>query len=252
MASENTQRFSDRVDNYVKYRPHYPDTVLHFLRESFGLMPSHTVVDIGSGTGISSELFLKNGNRVIGVEPNEPMRSRSELLLKDRTQFTTIDGTAEHTHLSNTSADFIIAGQAFHWFDRDLAKKEFRRILKPEGVIVLMWNERRVDTEFASLYDQLIVDHAIDYVTVDHRNIEPDMIAAFFAPAKWTLKTFVNSQTFDFEGLMGRLSSSSYVPNAGQTGYMPMIDALRELFDRYSEGDMVTIHYDTNVYVSRW
>jgi len=251
MAPENTKRFSDRVDNYVLYRPHYPIAVLEYLHDSYGLAPSHTVVDIGSGTGISSGMFLKYGNRVIGVEPNEPMRTRSEILLKEYNRFEAIDGSAEQTGLPDSSADFIVAGQAFHWFDRSKAKIEFQRILKPNGVIVLMWNERLVDTEFARLYDQLIIDHAIDYVTVDHRNIEPEMIAAFFAPAECTLKTFANSQTFDFEGLKGRLSSSSYVPNEGQTGYAPMIDALQELFSRYRDGDVITIHYDTNVYVSR-
>ncbi|MGC3945024.1 MAG: class I SAM-dependent methyltransferase [Chryseolinea sp.] len=251
MASQNTQRFGDRVDNYVRYRPHYPVDVLHYFRDSYGLLPSHTVVDIGSGTGISSEMFLKYGNVVIGVEPNEPMRTRSVLLLKDYSRFEAIDGTAENTGVPDASADFIVAGQAFHWFDRKKASKEFRRILKPNGVTVLMWNERLVDTEFAKLYDQLIIDHAIDYVTVDHRNIEPEMISAFFAPEKCTLKTFANSQTFDFEGLKGRLSSSSYVPNEGQSGYNEMIDALRDLFNRYREGDVITIQYDTNVYVSR-
>lgn len=251
MASDNTERFGDRVDNYVRYRPHYPFSVLHYLREEFDLLSSHTVVDIGSGTGISSELFLKNGNTVIGVEPNEPMRTRSVQLLKNYSRFQVLDATAEQTGLPANTADFIVAGQAFHWFDRKRARKEFYRILKPRGVTVLMWNERLVDTEFAQRYDQLIVDHAIDYVTVDHRNIEADMIAAFFAPASCTLKTFANSQTFDFDGLKGRLSSSSYVPNEGQPGYARMIDALRDLFERYQEHDMVTIHYDTNVYVSR-
>ncbi|MEJ1241682.1 class I SAM-dependent methyltransferase [Chryseolinea sp. T2] len=251
MPTENTQRFGDRVDNYVRYRPHYPEAVLHYLHDSFGLAPSHTVIDIGSGTGISSEMFLKNGNHVIGIEPNEPMRTRSLSLLKDYSRFEAVDGTAEQTGLSDASADFIVAGQAFHWFDRDRAKNEFHRILKPNGVTVLMWNERLVDTEFARLYDQLIIDHAIDYVTVDHRNIEPAMIAAFFAPAKCTLKTFANSQTFDFEGLKGRLSSSSYVPNEGQPGYALMIEALKDLFNQYCKDDVITINYDTNVYVSR-
>ena len=250
-SAENTSRFSDRVENYVKYRPHYPDEIVVYLQRDFGLSPSHTVVDIGSGTGISSELFLRHGNRVIGVEPNAPMRERSITQLKGYPRFEAVDGTAENTTLSDKSADFIIAGQAFHWFDRVRTKKEFRRILKPGGIAVLMWNERLVNTEFASLYDQLIVDHATDYVTVDHRNIEKASIDEFFAPDSVSLKVFANQQVFDFAGLKGRLTSSSYVPNEGQTGYAPMIDALQKLFDRFQKNNFITIDYDTNVYVSR-
>ncbi|HTF20538.1 MAG TPA: class I SAM-dependent methyltransferase [Chryseolinea sp.] len=251
MSSGATSRFSDRVDNYVKYRPGYPNAVLRYLMEEYELLPSHTVVDIGSGTGISSELFLKNGNRVVGIEPNAPMRDRSAILLKGYSNFEAIDGTAEDTGLPGLSADFIIAGQAFHWFDRDRAKKEFQRILKSEGVTVLMWNERLVETEFARLYDQLIVDHSIDYVTVDHRNIEEDAIAEFFAPDSCTLQVFGNEQVFGYDGLKGRLTSSSYVPNEGQPGYRSMVADLQNLFNRFKEKETVTIHYATKVYASR-
>lgn len=251
MPAGNTARFSDRVDNYVKYRPDYPIAALQFLRNEFSLSPSHTVADIGSGTGISSALFLKNGNCVIGVEPNGPMRERSVEILKSYPLFSVIDGTAGRTGLPDASVDFIVAGQAFHWFDRDTAKKEFKRILRPHGVIVLMWNERLVEGAFATAYDQMIIDHAIDYVTVDHRNIDEISLAEFFAPARFTLRIFGNKQVFNFEGLRGRLSSSSYVPNEGQPGYEPMIADLRLLFDRYQEENLITIHYDTKVYAAR-
>jgi SAM-dependent methyltransferase len=251
-AQENTSRFGDRVDNYVKYRPSYPDEVINFLRKNFDLASSHIVVDIGSGTGISSEMFLKNGNRVIGIEPNTPMRERSLSLLKSYNRFEVIDGTAESTGLQDASADFVVAGQAFHWFDRDRAKAEFQRIVKGNGVVVLMWNERLVDTEFGQLYDQLIIDHAIDYITVDHRNIDPNTVAEFFSPNSCTMKSFANRQVFDFEGLKGRLTSSSYVPNEGQPGYAPMVEALKQLFQQYRQGDRITINYSTNVYVSKF
>jgi SAM-dependent methyltransferase len=251
MPAGNTSRFSDRVDNYVKYRPNYPVAVLQFLQHEFGLLPGHTVADIGSGTGISSEMFLKNGNRVLGVEPNAPMRERSLALLKEYPAFQAIEGTAERTGLPDGSIDFIVAGQAFHWFDREKAKEEFRRILSPHGVIVLIWNERLVDDAFAKAYDHLIVDHATDYVTVDHRHIDDALLAEFFAPASYTLRIFENKQIFDFEGLKGRLSSSSYVPSESQSGYVTMIADLRVLFEQYQEKNLITIHYATKAYVAK-
>jgi SAM-dependent methyltransferase len=251
MPTGATSRFSDRVDNYVKYRPSYPNAVLQFLRAEFGLLSSHTVADIGSGTGISSELFLQNGNLTFGVEPNDPMRERSAEILKGYPSFKVIDGTAEHTGLPDASVDFIVAGQAFHWFDRENAKTEFTRILGPHGVIVLMWNERLIDGAFAKAYDQLIVDHATDYVTVDHRNIDDAALTKFFSPTLYTLRIFENKQVFDFEGLKGRLSSSSYVPNEDQPGYAPMIADLRLLFDRFQDQNHITIHYATKVYAAK-
>ena len=251
MSSRATSRFSDRVDNYVKYRPNYPNAVLQFLRDEFGLLPSHIVADIGSGTGISSELFLQNGNHTIGVEPNGPMRERSVQILEGYQSFRAIDGTAELTGLPDASVDFIVAGQAFHWFNRESAKEEFKRVLRPHGIIVLMWNERLVDGAFAMAYDQIIVDHATDYVTVDHRNIDDAALTKFFSPTPFTLRIFENKQVFDFEGLKGRLSSSSYVPNEGQPGYAPMIADLRILFDRFQEQNLITIHYATKVYAAK-
>lgn len=251
MSDRVTQRFSDRVNNYVKYRPGYPEAVIDFLRKDFALASSDTVVDIGAGTGISSEIFLKNGNRVIAIEPNAPMRNRGIELMAQYPLFEAFDGTAESTELRDRIADVIVAGQAFHWFDRDKARAEFIRILNDGGLVVLMWNERLADTEFERRYDQLIVDHSTDYVTVDHRNIDDDAISRFFYPSSCVLRIFDNQQVFDFEGLKGRLASSSYVPNEGQPGFDPMVDALRHLFDQYQENNTITIRYATKVYVGR-
>lgn len=251
MSDRVTQRFSDRVNNYVKYRPGYPEEVIDFLRKEFALTSSDTVVDIGAGTGISSEMFLKNGNRVIAIEPNAPMRNRGVELMAKYPLFEAYDGTAESTQLRDRSADVIVAGQAFHWFDRVKARAEFVRILNEGGIVVLMWNERLADTDFEKRYDQLIVDHSTDYVTVDHRNIDHDAIGRFFHPAPYVLRIFDNQQVFDFEGFKGRLASSSYVPNEGQPGFESMIDALRQLFDQYQQNDTITIRYATKVYVGR-
>ena len=143
----NTQRFSDRVEDYIRYRPHYPIDVLAILKSEYFLTPQHIVADIGSGTGISSELFLNNENVVYTVEPNEEMRLAAESINKDHSNFISINGTGECTGLPDSSIDFIISAQSFHWLDSSLAKKEFWRILKPDGKIVLLWNERSIDSD---------------------------------------------------------------------------------------------------------
>jgi SAM-dependent methyltransferase len=251
MENNSTKRFSNRVEDYVKYRPTYPEALIPFLQTTYGLTPDQRIADIGSGTGISAELFLKAGYAVTGVEPNREMREKSVELLASYERFTAQNGIAEQTGLAEGSVDGIIAGQAFHWFDRDKAKAEFKRILKPGGSVVLIWNERKTVSDFERKYDELIIAHGRDYVKVDHRNIHTEDIEAFFAPDPVKLDVFANEQVFDFEGLEGRLLSSSYMPARGEEGYEAMIADLRNLFDRSQSDGKITIHYDTKVYVGR-
>ena len=244
-----TQRFSSRVDNYIKYRPGYPSGVVEMLAKECELTARSVVADIGSGTGILSELFLKNGNPVFGVEPNREMREAGERLLKKYPGFTSVAGTAEATTLADRSVDFVAAGQAFHWFDRERARQEFFRILKPNGGVVLIWNERLVDTTpFLRAYEDLLQKYGTDYVAVDHRNVNPDAIAAFFAPRPFSLKKFENRQIVDFDGARGRLLSSSYTPEPGHANYQPMLDELRRIFDEHHVDGQVSFDYVTLVY----
>jgi SAM-dependent methyltransferase len=247
--SNSTTRFSDRVGDYVKYRPHYPETVIEYLRATYSITPHWTIADIGSGTGISSELFLRNGNRVYGVEPNRDMREKAEELLSGGYdgRFISIDGAAEATSLPDGSIQMVLAGQAFHWFDPIKSRVEFSRILRPDGVVVLIWNERLIASSFESGYEDLILRYASDYQTINHKNIPDERIAGFFHPAAFALAIFPNEQVFDFEGLKGRLLSSSYIPKEGSR-YAEMMHGLRGLFDRHAEHGRVRVGYDTKVY----
>ena len=249
MSADPTLRFSNRVEDYIKYRPRYPDGVIKTLTKQCGFTNKSVVADVGSGTGILSELFLKNGNRVFGVEPNREMREAGERLLKKYPDFTSVDGAAEATTLADRSVDFITAGQAFHWFDRERARKEFVRILRPNSWVALIWNERLTDTSpFLREYEELLQKYGTDYAAVDHRNVDAEAITAFFAPQSFTLKTFENRQVFDFDGVKGRLLSSSYVPESGHPNYQPMLDALRVIFDKYQSHHQVDIDYITLMY----
>jgi ubiquinone/menaquinone biosynthesis C-methylase UbiE len=136
--TDSTRRFSNRVKNYVRYRPSYPQGVISALQAETALTKSSVIADIGSGTGLSAELFLQNGNPVFGVEPNLAMRQAAEQHLKNYPHFYSVDGTAEATTLPNKSVDYAVAAQAFHWFNPQLARQEFSRILQPGGWVVLI------------------------------------------------------------------------------------------------------------------
>lgn len=252
MKQQNsTTRFSDRVSDYIKYRPHYPEEIVSYLEQEWDISPGSHIADVGSGTGISCRLFLEKGYRVTGIEPNEAMREASVAYLQGHKGFRTISASAEATTLPANSVDVITAAQAFHWFDTVAVKREFKRILKPGGLIVLIWNERLAVSDFEKKYDDLITRHAIDYVQIDHRNIDREQIERFFAPNHCRMKTFPNCQDFDFEGLKGRLMSSSYIPKENASGYDAMIRELCTLFDTYQSAGMIRITYDTKIYAAR-
>ena len=249
--ADSTQRFSDRVENYIRYRPSYPPQVLETLRAECGLTRDSTIADVASGTGIFSRLLLDNGNRVYGVEPNREMREAAERLLAGFPRFTSVSGTAEATTLADHSFDFTTAAQAAHWFDLPKARKEFARILKPAGWAVLVWNERSTDaTPFLREYEELLLEYGTDYEKVRHEHTT-DNIGSFFSPAAFERRVFDMRQDFDYAQLEGRLLSSSYAPGEGDPRYVPMLRELRHLFDAHHDNGHVGMEYVTRMYFGR-
>ena len=243
------QRFSNRVADYIRYRPGYPEAALEPLRKECGLRPGHVIADIGSGTGFLSELFLKNGNRVYGVEPNEAMRQAGEEYLASYDGFSSIEGSAESTTLDNASVDFVTTGQAFHWFDQTVARREFARILKPGGWVVVLWNERLTDTTpFLRDFEALLRKFGTDYSRVNESYPREEQMREFFQHQAYRQERLPNFQEFDFEGLAGRVRSSSYTPANDHPAYAPMMAELERIFRAHQENGSVRMEYLTRSY----
>lgn len=245
----STQRFSDRVENYIKYRPSYPDEAVNFLYK-LGISKETCVADIGSGTGILTELLIGKANKLYGVEPNKEMREAAEVKLKEFENFISVNGSAEETNLQENSIDFITCAQAFHWFDIEKSLKEFRRILKQNGKLVLLWNNRINNTDFLKGYDEALLNYAVDYKEVNHQNLTDEVLQKCFV-TDYQKTIFPNSQTFDFTGLMGRLFSSSYTPQIGHPNYEKLIERMKILFEKYNENGFVKFNYNTEVFSGR-
>ena len=247
-VSNATSRFSDRVENYVRYRPGYPSDVLRVLETDCKFAPAHVIADIASGTGIWTRMLLENGNEVFGIEPNAEMRQAGERLLAGYSKFSSIAGTAEATTLLDHSVDFVSAAQAAHWFDRERARGEFRRILKPGGWLVLLWNERLTDsTPFLRDYEQLLLSFGTDYEDVRHERTTA-AVNEFFDPAPFQQRAFAMRQEFDYAGLEGRLLSSSYAPGPEHPKHAPMLRELRRIFEAHATAGRVTFDYKTRLY----
>jgi len=246
---DSKERFSRKVDNYVKFRPSYPQAAMEYLFAETGAGEGSFVADIGSGTGKFTKLLLEKGLSVYGVEPNQNMREAAERELSAYPDFHSIDGSAESTALPDESVDLITVAQAFHWFDREACKPEFARILKPEGQIALIWNRRNTkDSDFIVGYESLVKQYG-NVSGFAHESITEAVFDAFFTNHK--TYHFKWSQPFDFDGLWGRAQSSSYAPAPEHPHYEPLKQALFELFEKHQKNGSVDFTYDTELVIGQ-
>lgn len=245
-----TQRFTNRVENYVRYRPTYPAAAIDCLRDECGLGPGAAVADVGSGTGILTELLLQRGATVYGVEPNGAMRGAAEAALSGYPGFVSVDGRAEATTLPAASVDLITAGQAFHWFEPVGTRTEFQRILRPGGWVGLIWNARDEQSGgFAVDYEALLNEYARGYRAV-RRDAHFGKIDILF-PDGYERRVFRHERRLDYESVHGGLLSSSYAPLPGDPNYQPMIARLRAIFDDHQRQGFVNLAYETHLYLGR-
>lgn len=245
-----TGRFTSRVADYVRYRPDYPAALATWLRDQHGVTPDWRVADIGAGTGISSKMFLDAGHTVTAVEPNAAMRAAAVDWLSGGARFDTIDGRAEATTLADAGTDLVAAAQAFHWFDQAAIKPEWRRVLRPGGLVAVFWNSRRLTgTPFLEGYESLLQEYGTDYSSVSERYGDDDHMRRWFGTSLRGMARFPHAQRLDFAALRGRLLSSSYAPVAGDARHPPMLGALRDLFDATASDGAVDFAYDTRIFV---
>lgn len=244
-----TGRFSGKAQDYVKYRPKYPLALKKLLIEKLNLSSDKIVADIGSGTGISSEFFIENGNTVFAVEPNDDMRELAEHLFENSPNFISINATAEQTTLEDQSIDLIFAGTAFHWFDVEKTKTEFNRILKADGNMVIAWNNRDLDDEFQKTVEE-IFDRYLPKIEGTEEQKYGKNIAEFFAPKIMHQMTTNYTQSFDLEQFLGRLHSSSYFPKQGDEIYDDLTKEMTEAFEKFQKDGTVDFNYKTQIYWS--
>lgn len=251
-SSDSTVRFSDRVEAYLAGRPRYPATLVTHL-EAVGALPARgDVADIGVGTGLSAEPFLAAGHRVIGVEPNAPMRAAGAEYLARFRAYDARDGTAEATGLAPASFDLIVAGQAFHWFDPAGFRMESLRVLRPGGWAALIWNDRDLaGTPFLAGYEALLVEYGNDYPAIRYRHQGTDAIPVYFGGRAPQPAEFRHARSMDWSAIAALAGSASYLPAAGKPRHDELMAALRGLFDAQSTGGAIEMRYTCRVHAAR-
>ena len=250
---ETIARFDNRVASYVRGRPHYPPALLACLGAEYGLGPTSVVADVGAGTGLLTRLLLTAGCAVHAVEPNAHMRAAADALLGGHPGYASHAGVAEATTLPDRSVDFVVAGQAFHWFDPAAARTEFRRILRPGGWAAVVWTVRReTGAPVLTGYQALIEQFGLDYAQVDHTHVvDATRLTTFFGAAGFAQHTFVNHQPLDLAGVIDRIASTSYMPAPDHPSYPALLAAIHTLFAATAQQGRVSMDYATNLYIGR-
>lgn len=234
-TADTTTLFSGKADVYAKARPGYPEALFQFLKDGKIFPQGGIIADVGSGTGIFSRQLLEHGYRVYSVEPNADMRRKAEETLSSKPGFTSVNGTAENTTLPGGSVDGVTAAQASHWFDPDAFRQECLRILKPGGNVLLLWNHRVEDAPLVKENAEIFRRHCPNFTGFSGGNrSNPEAIAHFFGKNLHT-KSVENDLFFTWEGFLQRALSSSYAPDQSDGNYLPLVEDLRSLFDRYAE-----------------
>lgn len=250
LPADSTRRFSERAEDYARYRPKYPPDLIPLLQAEIGLSPGWRIADVGSGTGLSAEPFIALGCEVFGVEPNDEMRAAAESCLGNR-PFRSVAGKAEATTLPPASVDLILAGQAFHWFEVRQAKREFLRILRLPKRVALVWNTRKLDGSlFLGEYEELLLKFGTDYDRVRHDTRRERLLSGFFARG-FSRRVLPNQQSLDHDGLRGRLLSSSYTPGESDPARAAMLSELDAIFKRNEARGRVHLEYETEIYFGR-
>ncbi len=246
-----TQRFSDRVADYVRSRPSYASAVVDCLREGGALPEGARVADVGAGTGISSQLFLDAGCAVTAVEPNAAMREAAVQRLASP-RFEARDGTGENSGLPDGGFDLVTVAQALHWMDIDRCGREFRRVLRPGGAIAVLFNSRVHDASpFMAGYEALVRRFSVDYEQVRHENLSAERFGRLFGHDGYRYARFENAQRSDWGLCLSRARSSSYLPAQNEEGHEDMVQSLKALFDQHADGPELVFHYVTELYWGR-
>ena len=238
----HTERFSGRVEAYIAYRPRFPRGIITFLREHGALPEDAVVADVGAGTGMLAEIFLETGHRVIAVEPNAEMLQACRELASQRPALEVVEGTAEATTLPDASVDLIAVGRAMHWFDWPRAHREFERILRPGGWVLVATNGHRDSgAAVSNQLSEILRRWRTDSAEADTRRDFKQRLQEFLDTSSWQRTTLHHSMTVDFATLLGYAESLSAIPRPGERGYEGMVPELRAVFAEYQrEGMLVT------------
>jgi ubiquinone/menaquinone biosynthesis C-methylase UbiE len=243
---DTSSLYDNRVEYYLKYRPGYPDQYVSDLIKLKILQKSDVIVDMGCGTGLLAEIFLRNRNKVIGIEPNLEMRQAAENYLKKYLpiSFKCLNGKAESSTLDPISVNHIVCGESFHWFETHSAIKEFQRILIPNGYLMIFSNWEYKNTDFAKQFNLIIQKHQFESNVKPPPKIEWNQI---FHNGKYEKIQYPMRKEMNFEQILGYALSLSRTPLPGDKAYEFFKNELKNAFNRFEKNTKILFEFKTKL-----
>lgn len=246
----NEQKFTGKADNYDKYRPSYPDSLLEWL---YNNTCAASVADIGAGTGKFTACLTKKPWNITAVEPNSDMLEKLRQNLPD---ISIIQASAEDTGLPAKSFGLITVAQAFHWFDKERFKPECKRLLKTDGKLAIVWNERG-KTGLSAERDAVCMKycgafHSGHVFTGDSRfdgDGDSFLRNEFFTELEYFSEMYHVPMTK--EAFIGDILSRSYALSESDKSFNNFIAELEAVFEKHQKGGLVTAEYKTTCYLGR-
>ena len=243
--------FSSKVADYIASRPDYPPSLFEFLRVECNLHPNATVADIGAGTGLLTEGLLAQGCNVVAVEPNAGMRAAADRLLAGRYGYRSTDGAAESIPAAESSVDLITAAQAFHWFEIEAARAEFLRVLRPNGKVALIWNDRVLSDPLHIALDEIFAHHGGTKRGALVAHEERSDVPKFFGTGVPVEMTWPHEHRLNEAGLVSLVFSRSYMPDRGSALGQDAGQQVRQIFGRFARSGEIIVRYATVAIVGR-
>lgn len=243
--------FSNKVTDYAASRPGYPAALFDALRSVCKLHPNAAVADIGAGTGLLTQGLLKQGYRVTAIEPSDSMRAAADQSLAHCPGYSSARGSAEHLSLPCASMDLITAAQAFHWFDIEAARSEFLRVLKPDGKVALIWNDRLLNDPLHIALDGIFAQYGGAKRGAMLAHDERSEVPSFFGASTPLECTWPHEHHLSEAALLSLVFSRSYMPERNSPAGQQAAAQVSELFQHLATSGSIAVRYTTVAIIGR-
>jgi SAM-dependent methyltransferase len=212
---------------YDRGRPAYAEQAVDFALEPVRDRPGLRALDLGAGTGKLTRQLLDRGLDTVAVEPSDAMR---KVLAHRCREAAVLAGSAEQLPLPDAAVDLVVAGQAFHWFDRGRAVPEIARVLRPGGLLALFYNARQDAVRWVAALSEIIRETG-DHVSETIGHVQREM--PLFDVAGALRATY--EQELDADGLVDLVASRSYAILLPPEERAVMLARVRELTRTHPE-----------------
>lgn len=243
--------FNSKALLYAKNRPSYSNHIMNYLSQYLNLREIHLGADVGAGTGQMTKILADNFNTVYAIEPNLAMLNECKKQLFSYNNIIYKNCSADNINLTNHSLDYITVAQAFHLFYNKETYTEFKRILKPDGKLIIIYNMKNHQSGLFLENEKVLLQYCPLYNREFHATeFNKRTFINFFSEYSYDFCVFNNDNTeyLDCETFINRTLSSSYSITSEHPFYEAYIHDLKEVFNRFVINDKIKMELSSVIY----